>query len=255
MAGPLKLAPNKAYPSIPTVAGTIENHTLVLEAVREALEIHERRSGDAGDSFVRLSELEATGVINIDKTTNIVVAPDDDGAYIRRDGLSPATTGEIDFGAGIWMRPDTAIKWGNTEYLLFQSGLTTGVSAPGGVAIPTSHIMAYVDFEDGVGGNPGTGSDAYVNGLDGSGQGGTYTGSLTDTGTPYGTYCAISTQGNWADTSIRIDEAVPGDSNVETAVAAGIPYHVEFRWKSSALRGGNWILHIMDTFSQWAFIG
>ncbi len=101
MAAPFKVGPNKGYPSIPTVSGDVANHTLVLEALREAVSIHERRTSNTDDSFVRLGELEELGVINVDQTTKIVVVPDDDGIYIHRDGTSPATSGLIKFGAGI----------------------------------------------------------------------------------------------------------------------------------------------------------
>ena len=105
------LGPNRAYPSIPTVAGDTENHTLVLESMREALSIHERRTANVFDSFVRLQELVDLGIVNIDGQTGIVEAPDDDtdgssthnhdSPYIRLDGTSPATTGTVEFGASI----------------------------------------------------------------------------------------------------------------------------------------------------------
>lgn len=95
------LGPNKAYPSIPSVSGDLENHTLVLQALREAIEIHERRTRNTGDSFVRVSELEGLGILNVDEDTGIVEDDDDDGAFIKRDGTSAAATGRIDFGAGI----------------------------------------------------------------------------------------------------------------------------------------------------------
>jgi hypothetical protein len=120
------LAPNKAYPSIPTISGTVENHTLVLGAIQESMAIYERRTGNAADSFVRLSELEDLGIINIDQTTNIVVAPDDDGVFIRRDGTSPRTTGEIDIGAGLNMDMYTCIAWDNVDYVCVESTTVSG---------------------------------------------------------------------------------------------------------------------------------
>jgi hypothetical protein len=98
------LGPNRAYPSIPSVSGDLENHTVVLQAIREALEIHERRTRNVGDSFVRLSELDQLGLVNIDLTADtgsstVVETDDDDASFIRRDGTSEPTTGEIDFGS------------------------------------------------------------------------------------------------------------------------------------------------------------
>lgn len=48
---------NRAYPSIPQITGEVESHTFALLAMKESLEIHERRTGETLDSFVRLREL------------------------------------------------------------------------------------------------------------------------------------------------------------------------------------------------------
>ena len=74
----IKLGPNRAYPSLPAVDGRPESHATILTAIREALEIGERRTGSILDSFVRLRELEDLGLVNIDENTGIVVTPDDD---------------------------------------------------------------------------------------------------------------------------------------------------------------------------------
>jgi len=97
---------NKAYPSIPTVGETVESHSRALEAIREAVQIHERRTKDVMESFVRVSELVDLGLISVDG--NVVEDGGDDQEstthvhdtlYIRLDGTSPVTTGIIDFAS------------------------------------------------------------------------------------------------------------------------------------------------------------
>jgi hypothetical protein len=105
----LSFRPNRAYPSIPTISGDSQSHTNALYAIREAIEIHERRTSNYLDSFVRVQELVDLGLITLDG--NVVVDPDDDAdgsgthhhdsLYIRLDGTSPATSGQVEFGAGI----------------------------------------------------------------------------------------------------------------------------------------------------------
>lgn len=105
----LSFRPNRAYPSIPTISGDVQSHTNALYAIREAIDIHERRTKNYLDSFVRVQELVDLGLITLDG--NIVVDPNDDAdgsdthhhdsLYIRLDGTSPATTGQVEFGAGI----------------------------------------------------------------------------------------------------------------------------------------------------------
>jgi hypothetical protein len=104
----ISFKPNKAYPSIPTVGETVESHSRALEAIREALQIHERRTKDHLESFVRVSELVDLGLISLDGTVVEDGGSDQestshvhDTVYIRQDGASPATTGVILFGAGI----------------------------------------------------------------------------------------------------------------------------------------------------------
>lgn len=57
--------PNRATPSLPAVGGDLANHTIVLRAVKEALEVHERRTGEKLDSFVRLRELVTLGLLAV----------------------------------------------------------------------------------------------------------------------------------------------------------------------------------------------
>ena len=57
---------NRSYPSIPTVGNDVESHTVVLNIIKHALEIHERRTPNAADSFVRLRELVDLGLITVE---------------------------------------------------------------------------------------------------------------------------------------------------------------------------------------------
>lgn len=96
--------PNKAYPSIPTVGETTEAHTLALQALREAVQIHERRTKDHLESFVRVGELVDLGLISLDGTV-VEDGGDDqesdthvhDTLYIRLDGTSPPAEGSVGF--------------------------------------------------------------------------------------------------------------------------------------------------------------
>jgi len=46
-----------AYPGIPTITGDVGNHQISLNALKEALEIHERRTADSENSFIRVQDL------------------------------------------------------------------------------------------------------------------------------------------------------------------------------------------------------
>lgn len=57
---------NRAYPSIASITSDIESHTVALKAMKEAIEIHERRTSNYLDSFVRVRELVDLGLITVD---------------------------------------------------------------------------------------------------------------------------------------------------------------------------------------------
>lgn len=101
--------PNKAYPSVPTVGNDLDSHSRAIETLREAVAIHERRTRDVLDSFVRVGELVDLGLIDVDGAivtddgadTDASDSHNHDSLYIRLDGSSPPTTGTIEFGASI----------------------------------------------------------------------------------------------------------------------------------------------------------
>lgn len=59
------LKPSRAYPSIPEVGNTVESHTRALRAIVEAIQIHERRTLNLRDSFIRVRDLEETGIVDV----------------------------------------------------------------------------------------------------------------------------------------------------------------------------------------------
>jgi hypothetical protein len=75
----ISIKANRAYPSLPAVTGDPRSHTRVLEAIREAVEIHERRVPNAYlDSFVRLRELIELGIVQV-RGNQIVLSLDTSG--------------------------------------------------------------------------------------------------------------------------------------------------------------------------------
>lgn len=59
------LTASRKYPAIPTVGGDAVSHTKVLEAVRDAIQTHERRTADKLSSFVRVQDLLDLGVVQL----------------------------------------------------------------------------------------------------------------------------------------------------------------------------------------------
>lgn len=96
--------PNKAYPSIPTVGSDLNSHSRAIEAIKEALQIHERRSKDVLNSFVRVQELADLGLIQLDGSIVEDITPIDESTthhhnqtYIRLDGtLGPTSYIQFD---------------------------------------------------------------------------------------------------------------------------------------------------------------
>lgn len=64
----------RRYPSLPSPGDTVESHTVALRQMKEALEIHERRTKDLLASFVRLEELVDLDIVNV-RGTQIVRPP------------------------------------------------------------------------------------------------------------------------------------------------------------------------------------
>lgn len=58
---PISVKPNRRFPSIPNVAGDIRNHTEVLAAIKEAVEVGKRDTADILNSYVRVKDLVDMG--------------------------------------------------------------------------------------------------------------------------------------------------------------------------------------------------
>lgn len=56
--------PNRAYPSIPEITEDLESHTIALQAIKDALQTHERRDNNFLKSFIRFEELVELGIID-----------------------------------------------------------------------------------------------------------------------------------------------------------------------------------------------
>lgn len=56
---------NRRFPNPTTVTGDTRSHTIALQQIIEALNIGQRRTRDVANSYVRLNELEAMGLIEI----------------------------------------------------------------------------------------------------------------------------------------------------------------------------------------------
>jgi hypothetical protein len=55
----------RKYPNIPAITQDLQNHSAALQAVKEALEIGQRRTADIPSSFIRVSDLVELGLISI----------------------------------------------------------------------------------------------------------------------------------------------------------------------------------------------
>lgn len=56
---------NRRYPSLREPGNTIESHSDLLRSMREAIEIHERRTPDIRASFISVGELVDLGILEV----------------------------------------------------------------------------------------------------------------------------------------------------------------------------------------------
>lgn len=102
----LRLKANRRFPSIPVVVDDARNHTQVLMAVKEALDIGQRRTGDLLNSFIRVEDLIDLGLITIEGNTNAIVGADLSEIADIGD-LSGAAAGDfLRFDGGEWINDD-----------------------------------------------------------------------------------------------------------------------------------------------------
>src|SRR5690554_3395593 len=106
----LRLKANRRFPSIPVVTDDPKNHTQVLMAIKEAMEIGQRRTTDLLNSYVRVQNLVDLGLITIEGNTNSIVGAD--LSQIANIGdLSGAAAGDF-------------LRFDGTEWTNDQLGLT-----------------------------------------------------------------------------------------------------------------------------------
>lgn len=140
------LTASRKYPAIPTVGGDVVSHTKVLEALRDAVQIHERRTGDRRSSFVRIKDLIDLGVVRLvgDNRIELAVVSDTGtgggGATALADltdvDVSGVTDGDslvYDSGSGLWV-PQAVVSsdpfWTNIVTNSFSAN-TTGFTSNG----------------------------------------------------------------------------------------------------------------------------
>src|SRR5690606_23179874 len=72
----LRLKANRRFPSIPVVTDDPKNHTQVLMAIKEAMEIGQRRTTDLLNSYIRVQDLVDLGLIDFKGNTTAIVGAD-----------------------------------------------------------------------------------------------------------------------------------------------------------------------------------
>lgn len=109
------LVANRASPAIPIVGADAQSHTRVLQLMREAVMLGERRTSNLEASFVRVSELVALGLVEIQGSKLVVAKPqyppvmttgERDSVANPSDGMLiyNSTTGQFEGrAAGAWV--------------------------------------------------------------------------------------------------------------------------------------------------------
>lgn len=58
-----KLTSNRRYPGVPVISDDPRSHTAALVAIKEGLEVAQRRTKDINNSFVRVQDLVNAGLL------------------------------------------------------------------------------------------------------------------------------------------------------------------------------------------------
>jgi len=129
----ISFKPNKAYPSIPTITGDLDSHTHALNAITESVNIHERRTGNYLDSFVRLQELVDLGLIQLNGET-FESLPDASNTFeALNDTLVDGVAGNdmLYYSAGKWIDTAGGLTWdGSTLDLATGKQVRMAADAP-----------------------------------------------------------------------------------------------------------------------------
>lgn len=100
------LRPNRRLASIPAVSEDLANHTQVLMALKQAVEVGKRDTSDVANSFVRVQDLVDIGLIDLKGGVN---------ASIGADFSQIAGIGDLSgAAAGDFLRFDGS-EWGNQQ--------------------------------------------------------------------------------------------------------------------------------------------
>lgn len=120
------LTASRKYPAIPTVGGDVVSHTKAIEALRDAVQTHERRTNDKLSSFVRIKELIDLGVVRLigdNKVELAVVSSTGETGSIALGDLSDVdlaglTDGDVltyDAVYGLWVPTAPSSSSGSSE--------------------------------------------------------------------------------------------------------------------------------------------
>lgn len=94
---------NNKYPSIPTIGQDIKSHTAALNAIAEAIAIHERRTKDLDNSFVRVKELVDLGLITLVGGDFNVIGVDLGSIADVGDLTGASESDFLRFRSGVWV--------------------------------------------------------------------------------------------------------------------------------------------------------
>lgn len=124
--------PNRAYPSIPEITEDSVSHTIALQAIKDALQTHERRDNNFLKSFVRFEELVDLSIINVEG--DFVLRLFNPGT-VSLPGISfigDPDTGIFSPGANIvaiTVGGTEAIRWTGSSAPLIRTGMNSGITA------------------------------------------------------------------------------------------------------------------------------
>lgn len=152
--GNIRLKASRNYPSIPAVTGDVDNHTLVLQAMREALEVGQRRTNDLLNSYVRVQELIDLGLITLEGNTTSIIGADLSEIANLGD-LSDAAEGQfLRYRSGNWENDGLAASDIAQSFVTqHQAALAIAWSQLTGVPAtfpPSSHTHGASDIVSGI---------------------------------------------------------------------------------------------------------
>lgn len=105
----LRLKGNRKYPSIPIVTEDPKNHASVLIAVKEGMEIGQRRTQDLLNSYIRVQDLIDLGLIDLKGNTNAIVGADLSQIANIGDLTGSAEGDFLRFRGGEWVNDDLGL--------------------------------------------------------------------------------------------------------------------------------------------------